>query len=226
MELRRHARSFTGIALMGIVMPLALTAIMEDVSSSAAAIAAALVGPAAFGYSNALKDRYSGDLEFLKSLPVTADVHGASRVAALAALAVFAVLVTAPYLWAPFASLEWWGAGGFAVALTALCGVSWVLASLASATCLRFRAEKLIALFFVASFVVAFVGDRIVGPALAPYFDAERIAAIAAWVASPLGIAVCLALGILFAACMIVLSSRWMGKGVENYRREDNILKL
>lgn len=226
MELRRSARSLAAVAACGIVLPAVFVALVDDMAPALVALAALAVLAPVMAAVNSAKDRYTGDLEFLGSLPVGGHVHGASRLVVLLLLALVPTVLVAPYLWSFFASLEGWGAAGFAAVLIALCGGSWTMASLFAAVALRFRTERFAAWALGGFVLVAFAGDRLLTPVWDALVSEERLAAVVAWALTPWGIAVSCAGAGLVAAGAIALSLRWMRTAIETHRREDHIFKL
>lgn len=217
MELRRNAKSFVILIVLGSLAPLAF--VMLD-RSPLFALAVLLMMPVSTGAAMSLRDRLAGDAEFFQGLPVSGRLYGASLLAVLAIQGAMAVGFASPYLWRPYLGLGLGGAGQFVAAALALGWAIWAAAALLAAATLRFPMERAFgwALLGMVGFGAAF--DRFAWPYLAPHLGPEQVHRAIGWVQTPAGTAVAVLAAVALGAAVIALSMRWLRAGIEGYCRE------
>lgn len=218
MELRRNAKSFVMLVVLGSLAPLAF--VMLD-RSPLFALAVVMMLPVTTGGAMSLRDKLVGDAQFFQGLPVSGYLYGASLLAVLAIQGAMALGFVLPYVWRPYLALGLGGAGLFAGAALALGWASWAATALLAAATLRFPMERAFgwALLGMLGFGAAF--DRFAWPRLAPHFGLEQVHRAIAWVQTPVGTAAAVLLAVALGAAVIALSMRWLRTGIEGYRRED-----
>lgn len=225
--LQRSAVHGILLVCLGLVAPWAAVRFRSDSPELLGlALVCVLMLPLACVGNATLKDKLSGDLEFLKSLPVSGAVHGVARIVAIFLYVFTAVALTAPYLWPTYLQAGGEGLGGFVFAVWGAGTGMWVGISLLAAISLRFRAQRFFMWFMLAFLALGFGAGNFLDPLVDPYMTMDTLRALLAWLLSPVGAAVSVAAFAILSAALIALSLRWMATGVETYRREDNIMSF
>ncbi len=231
LELQRTAKQGIAFVCCGIVLPLAAARFRSDsLPLLVVALLVTVSTPMSISFGTSLKDRLSGDLEFLKALPVTGYVHARARAVVGLLYALVAVALVSPYLWPGYLWIGGEEPTGFALAASGLCFVLWVATCLCSAITLRFGTERLMmwGLMGLVAFIFVgeFVGERLLDPLLAPYLNMETPSSVVDWLRSPLAIVALIAALPAVSALLIAISLRWTRTAIETYRREDKIMSL
>lgn len=227
LELQRSAKHGIALVCSGIVAPWAAVRFRSDsVELLGVTVICVLMMPLACAANANFKDKLSGDLDFLKSLPVSGNIHACARVMAIFLYTFSAVALISPYLWPGYVWTGGEGLAGFVFATSGVCIGTWVATSLLSAITLRFDAQKFFMWSVAGIMALGFGAGDFLDPLLEPYLDLDTLQALLAWSQSPVGAVVAIAAFATVSAALIAISLRWMRTAVETYRREDNIMRF